>query len=888
MTTGYHHWRGRSSVGKWLTNGSEPTEGKLALGLLWARSRAEIRAKWRTAVLLAIVLGIGSGVALTAFAGARRTNDAVSQFVKYSLPDDGGFLFGKLSSPPLRHGVAPGSLALPPVAQRIVNLPQVVAHFRSPYLFVTTRSTGRTNSDLSVIGDADPDFLRRVDRPMVLSGRLPGPSQPFGVVVNDLAARADRLRVGSTLHLYAYTKAQIAGGALAGAIEQAPPAPKGPSFTVRVAAIVRFPQDVSAVAPLEAQAGVSYESDRNLYVTPAFLRKLASETDTSVQQIQDINLVSVRLRDGAGDWGAFAARATAIGKNAVFVSPGNVFGVPAAAASAQRGIHLDVVALLLFGALVALVTVVLVGQAVARQTVLQAEDYAELRVLGGTRAQIVGIVVLRSGLIGLAGAFLGVAIAWLASPLTPVGLARQAEIHPGFAFDSVIVIPGAIALGALISAWSILPAWRMAARPIMAPADGGLPVRGSGVPGLAWKTGLSPAAAVGTWFALQPGRGRSSAPVVMPMLSAALSVAVLGAALTFGTSLGHLVSSPTQQGWNWDVLIGNPNDLHDRIAQDGRLLATNPYVAAYSAIAILASQDQGTATIDGKSVPTLLAIDPLKGEVYPPLLQGHQPEADNQIVLGTQTLDRLHKRVGQSVAVPTPEGRLTLDIVGRMIVPSIGDLFSNALGDGGWVYGPAVLKQQAQQRAQPAGGSNATPPTVFNMFAVRYARGVSPTAAYISLRRQFGSVVLRQLPSEDVLNIQNVDRLPLVLAGLVTLLGLATIGNSLFTSVRRRRRDLAILKAIGFGPRQVAAVVGWQATTFAAVSLIVGIPIGIIAGGWAWTVVASSIGSSSPPQIPALVIALMVPATIVFCNLIAAAPGWAAARIPPAVVMRSD
>ena len=642
------------------------------------------------------------------------------------------------------------------------------------------------------------------------------------------------------------------------------------------------------MAPLEAQAGVSYESDRNLYVTPAFLRKLASETDTSVQQIQDINLVSVRLRDGAGDWGAFAARATAIGKNAVFVSPGNVFGVPAAAASAQRGIHLDVVALLLFGALVALVTVVLVGQAVARQTILQAEDYAELRVLGGTRAQIVGIVVLRSGLIGLAGAFLGVAIAWLASPLTPVGLARQAEIHPGFAFDSVIVIPGAIALGALISAWSILPAWRMAARPIMAPADGGLPVRGSGVPGLAWKTGLSPAAAVGTWFALQPGRGRSSAPVVMPMLSAALSVAVLGAALTFGTSLGHLVSSPTQQGWNWDVLIGNPNDLHDRIAQDGRLLATNPYVAAYSAIAILASQDQGTATIDGKSVPTLLAINPLKGEVYPPLLQGHQPEADNQIVLGTQTLDRLHKRVGQSVAVPTPEGRLTLDIVGRMIVPSIGDLFSNALGDGGWVYGPAVLKQQAQQRAQPAGGSNATPPTVFNMFAVRYARGVSPTAAYVSLRRQFGSVVLRQLPSEDVLNIQNVDRLPLVLAGLVTLLGLATIGNSLFTSVRRRRRDLAILKAIGFGPRQVAAVVGWQATTFAAVSLIVGIPIGIIAGGWAWTVVASSIGSSSPPQIPALVIALMVPATIVFCNLIAAAPGWAAARIPPAVVMRSD
>ena len=52
----------------------------------------------------------------------------------------------------------------------------------------------------------------------------------------------------------------------------------------------------------------------------------------------------------------------------MFASPGNTYGVPAAAASAQRGIHLDVVALVLFGTLAALVTTALVGQAVARQT----------------------------------------------------------------------------------------------------------------------------------------------------------------------------------------------------------------------------------------------------------------------------------------------------------------------------------------------------------------------------------------------------------------------------------------------------------------------------------------------------------------------------------------
>ena len=839
-------------------------------------------------MVLVVLLGVGSGVALTAFAGARRTHDAVSQFVRYSRPDDGEFVFGSLSSPPSTPGLPAGSLALAPTEQRIVELPEVVAYARAPFLYVTTSPDGRSDGDLNVIGVANPALMHSVDRPMVLAGRLPNPGDPFEVTVNELAAKADHLHVGSPVQLYAYSAGQFGSGQLSGGVEHIP-APKGPSYEVRVAAVVRFPQDVTAVARLEAQSGVSYESDRNLYVTPAFLSRLANGVGVPVQQLDQMNLLLVRLRHGPADWKAFASEATAIGGNQVFASPGNVWGVTAAAASAQRGIHLDVVALVLFGTLAALVTLALVGQAVARQTSSARDDYAILRSLGATRGQLVGIVALRSGLIGATGALLGLLAAWLASPLMPVGLARQAEIHPGFGLDPAILIPAAIGLGALVSAWSIVSAWRASRGWNLMASDARSPAHRSAIATAISKNVRSPGAAIGTRFALEPGRGRSAVPVLSPMLGAALSVAVLGAALVFGTSLGHLIHSPRQQGWNWDVLVGNPNDLNDELVQGGHLLATNRFVGAYSAIAILASQDQGTATIDSVTVPTLIAIDPLKGTVYPPLLQGHPPQADDQIVLGTQTLARLHRRVGQTVRMSTPQGSLTLHIVGRMIAPSIGDLLTNQLGDGGWVYGPAVQKQQSQQPA--AGGDssgNATPPTGFNLFAVRYAPGVSPAAAYASLRSEFGSVVLRRLPSEDVLNIQSVDRLPLILAGLVALLGVATIGNSLVTSVRRRRRDLAILKAIGFVPRQVAGVVSWQATAFSVVALIVGIPLGVIAGRWTWHLVASSIGSSSPAQVPDLLVALMVPATLLVCNLIAAVPGWSAARVPPAILMRND
>jgi hypothetical protein len=835
------------------------------VALVWLRCRAELRTKWRTAVMFAVLLGLGGGVALTAFAGARRTDQAMPQFVTYSLPDDGGFLAGSLSAPPVTPGAPATSLALSPLEQRIVGLPQVVAYFRAPYLYLTTHRTGRNPTDISVIGAADPDLLRGADRPLVLAGHLPGPKSPFAVTVNQLAAQADHLHVGSRLRLYAYSLAQIDGGDLTGAIEHVP-SPKGPSFTVRVAAVVRSPWDVSAVAPLEAHLGVLYEGDRVLYVTPAFLPRLAAGIGLPVHQFGDINLVAVRLRHGMADWAKFAARASAIGGSEVFVSPGEVYGVQQAASSAERGIHLDVVALLLFGALTALVTLALVGQGVARQSLLDAEDYKTLGVLGATRAQLSQIVLLRSGLIAAAGAGLAFIVAVVASPVMPVGLARQADIHPGFAVDVAILVPGTMATVVAIAGWAFVAFLLFNKRSGNVTDSRGPAHRRRPWAQLATSP-LPPEAVIGTRLALEPGTGRTAMPVVAAMLTGA---------------------SPRQQGWNWDVLVGNPNDLNDRMAQDGELLAHDRFVSAYSAIAILASQSQGVATFDGVSVPTLLAIEPLKGSVYPPLLAGHPPRADDQVVFGAQTLKRLHRRVGQSVHTRTPQGVLTLKIVGRMIVPSVGDLFSNELGDGGWVYGPAVRKEQSQQHAGSSGGANATPPTVFNLFAVRYAKGVPPKTAYASLRRQFGAIVLRWLPSEDVLNLENVDRLPFILAYLVGVLGAAIVGNTLITSVRRRRRDFAVLKTVGFTPRQIAGVVAWQATTFSFVALIVGVPLGIISGRWVWSLVASNIGSATPPFVPVLAVTLVVPATVAVCNIMAAIPGWVAARVPPATTMRSE
>jgi hypothetical protein len=374
-------------------------------------------------------------------------------------------------------------------------------------------------------------------------------------------------------------------------------------------------------------------------------------------------------------------------------------------------------------------------------------------------------------------------------------------------------------------------------------------------------------------------------PVVGAVFTASLAVAAVVAALTFGASLGHLVESPGQQGWNWNVLVGNPNSSTDLESQTKALLAHNHFVAGYSAIAILAGAGQGTIVIDGKTVDSLLAFDPLKGSVYPPLLEGHAPRAANQVVFADQTLQQLHRRVGQTVQVQGPTGRpVTIHIVGRMISPSVGDLFTNGMGVGGWVSGAVVHEQQANERSNPSD----TPPTVFTLFAVRYAPGVSHAAALANLRHEFGGTVLRQLPSEDVINLQSVDRLPPLLAGLVALLGLATVGNALVSSVRRRGKDLAILKTLGFFRRQLMLVIVWQATSFSVLALLIGVPLGVVGGRWAWILVSSGIGSVSPPVVPLLGIALVVPVTLLIANALAAWPGYEAARTAPSAELRTE
>jgi ABC-type antimicrobial peptide transport system permease subunit len=123
---------------------------------------------------------------------------------------------------------------------------------------------------------------------------------------------------------------------------------------------------------------------------------------------------------------------------------------------------------------------------------------------------------------------------------------------------------------------------------------------------------------------------------------------------------------------------------------------------------------------------------------------------------------------------------------------------------------------------------------------------------------------------------------------LLGLIALATLAQTLVTSVRARRTDLAVLKTIGFSRRQVRAAVAWQASALVSVALVIGIPAGLAAGRWIWRAFSDGI-AVVPVAVfrPWWIVAAAV-VTVAVANLIAAIPSRAAARTHPAVVLRSE
>jgi putative ABC transport system permease protein len=275
-------------------------------------------------------------------------------------------------------------------------------------------------------------------------------------------------------------------------------------------------------------------------------------------------------------------------------------------------------------------------------------------------------------------------------------------------------------------------------------------------------------------------------------------------------------------------------------------------------------------------------METLKGSLTPVVTEGSWPMNEGELALGERTMQQLGVRMGDTVKVSSTDAEAELKVVGKAVFGDFG--FGPGLGRGA---GMTFLQLQALFPADER-----------NLFLANLAPGTNPEDVKGRLDPLFAPLgvhleTVQELKDQGMVGVTitslgGAQQVPLALSSLLVLAALATLVHVLVTSIRRRRRDLAILMTLGFVRRQVSATVAWQSTALASIALLIGLPLGAAIGRWVWTLFANQIGVISEPVVELSSLLLAIPVTLLLANLIAFIPGRLAARTRPAAALRSE
>lgn len=794
---------------------------------LLLRLRSEARDRWRSWLGLAILAGLVGGAVIAALAAAVRTGTAYPRFL------EGTNAFHVLVT---NGGTTPDNVNRQFNFDEVSRLPQVAEVARVSYYYPSgTAPSGRLllPSDLTPFASPDGRFGTTLNQVRVLAGRLPQGQNELAVT--SLAAETLGVTVGQTLQLQ-LSGPQAAAQAMSASGVGSPEATEPFLVSGVVAMQTGFPPLTGGLPP------------------PVMLSVAYAQAHPDAAQT-----LAVRLHRGTSGIADFERELDRLAGSEQVVATNQIEQADAV----QRSLAVQASALRLLALSVTIVSLLLLGHAFARVGSAGAHDHGVLRAVGASGAQLRALAVARVLPIGLATAVVAAVTSVGLSRFSPVGVARQAELHPGVELNVAYVGGGAVAAFVVTSLLGAVSGWWTGRLP---PETGGV-VTGVRRPlrlAAAMAGAGFPAPAVsGVRMGLEQGQGRASVPVRSTIISVALSVATLVVVLVLSSSLDSLFSQPRAYGWNWDVQLGDAfaGDLSDQADRFSR----EPAVDAVS-VGTISRLQIGPLRVD------TLAIRSVRGAITPTVVDGRAPSRSDEILLGSRTLHDLGLHVGDAVTVAAGDMTARLTIVGRGVLTEFAG--AARLGEG------AALSFDGMRRL--------VPDAVADVVLLELRPGAAGKALLGDVvRAPPGNVYLPKKPS-DLADLERVNGLPSIVASLVGVMAVGTLGHTLLTSVQRRRRDLAILKVLGFVRPQVFATVAWQASMVTGIAALIGVPIGLVAGRWAWLGFAERLGVPTRPSVPVAGVALVVLAVIVLANLIAALPARLAAQTRPAAALRAE
>ncbi len=715
---------------------------------------------------------------------------------------------------------------------RLASLPGVEDSTRSVFLGDEVAIDGEVLPFHTIMPVAFDPRDPASGRVKLVAGRLPDPDVVSdGVVGFDTAERLD-LQVGDQLEVRF------------NAWDDRPDYVAG-SETVTIVGIVAQPG---------AFPSVTGQPTAVLGVMPAFMKAHEERVDWTNGD------VTVKLTDQSpAGVDAYREAVAASGVPVDFV--GSIYDD---AVGVRKLLRVEAGVLWLMALVIGGAAVVVVIQFFRREATNAAGELQVLGYLGMTPSMVACSGAIHGMVVGGFGAAGASLVAVLASPLLPRGVSRTADPDLGFHADFVVLAIGiAIVLVVAISAGAIAAA--LATR---APAH----ELAQSSKFAAVATHLPPAAGTGVRLAFVSTTSGPARSLRIGLLGLGAIIAAVVAVVSLQASFDGVLVEPALSGSTWDLTVS-----YDE-AEDANAAA--PTIDADPAVDDYTRGGWSSIEVDGKPV-YVLYVEP-NSAVNVAVDRGRAPIGPDEIALGPAELDALGVAIGDTVKVAVPEfdgttftDTVSATVTGRAIVAAPVYQFLEP-GKGGAVTAGLMRRIVGDDMA-------------INQFFIALDAGAPLKDSSVELADRISpSFWFTRADRAGVRSLRNIRQLPLVLVALLGAMAAAALVHRLATSSRSLRRELAVLRSMGFTDGQVLQSGGAQGATVSTLALIGAVPAGLIGAGVVWRLIAEYLVVVPQPIVPWTTVTIVIAATLVFGMAVGIVIALCGGRTRVSALLRSE
>ncbi len=295
-------------------------------------------------------------------------------------------------------------------------------------------------------------------------------------------------------------------------------------------------------------------------------------------------------------------------------------------------------------------------------------------------------------------------------------------------------------------------------------------------------------------------------------------------------------------------------------------------------------------SIDGDPMMTMLGFEQT-ADVDLPVLEGALPTADDEVALGASTAAERGLEVGDTVEIAGLVAPTEATITGIVVFPSLGPLFAERVGTGTGLLVPEAMHTSGQ----PGHGADLHDAATF------VGVDLHPDADTPATRERIGDELagldLLGFPAisysapvrpPEIIDAGSTRTVPVVVAAVLAAMAAVGLIFASWASTRARRRELAVLRSLGFVDAQVRGSVLVQSLATTLAALVVGIPLGVVAGRLSWRAFAGQLGVLSDAASTWLPVLVAVAGGILIALVAALPPAQLAPRTMPAAALRAE